>query len=74
MLLGHLSAALVAGGLIGLDRSHHGRPAGLSHTPRATFEYRMTIRTPDPANARRLARSSNGLGSIGAFRIQPTGD
>ena len=31
--LGHLSAALVAGGLIGIERSYHGRPAGFrTHT------------------------------------------
>ncbi len=32
-VLGHLTAALVAGGLIGLERSYHGRPAGFrTHT------------------------------------------
>src|SRR4029450_3659439 len=33
MLFGHLSAALIAGGLIGLERSYPGRPAGFrTHT------------------------------------------
>jgi putative Mg2+ transporter-C (MgtC) family protein len=33
MLFGHLTAALIAGGLIGLERSYHGRPAGFrTHT------------------------------------------
>lgn len=39
-----------------------------------SFEYGMTIRSRDPANAQRLARTLNALGSVVAFRIQPTGD
>jgi putative Mg2+ transporter-C (MgtC) family protein len=39
-----------------------------------SFEYRMIIRTRDPENAQRLAHALNGLGSIVAFRIEPTGD
>src|SRR5229473_386268 len=32
-IMGHLVLALVAGGLIGLERSYHGRPAGFrTHT------------------------------------------
>jgi putative Mg2+ transporter-C (MgtC) family protein len=39
-----------------------------------SFEYRMIIRTRDPANAQTLARTLTALPSVLAFRIEPTGD
>ncbi len=38
------------------------------------FEYRMIIRTTDPANASRLADRLRSIPSIREFRVSPTGD
>jgi putative Mg2+ transporter-C (MgtC) family protein len=38
------------------------------------FEYRMVIRTTDPANTSRLADALRQLDLVREFRISPTGD
>ena len=43
-------------------------------TDNDSFEYRMVIRTADPANTSRLADVLRQLDSVREFRISPTGD
>jgi putative Mg2+ transporter-C (MgtC) family protein len=43
-------------------------------TDNDSFEYRMVIRTADPANTSRLADMLRQLDSVREFRISPTGD
>ncbi len=50
------------------NMSHRLSDDGLS------FEYRMVIRTYDPANLSELAVALRGLNNVRAFRISPTGD
>ena len=38
------------------------------------FEYRMSIQTIDPENARRLAERLRARADVLEFRISPTGD
>ena len=38
------------------------------------FEYRMVMRTTDPANASRLADALRQLELVREFRLSPTGD
>jgi putative Mg2+ transporter-C (MgtC) family protein len=39
-----------------------------------TFEYQMVIHSPDRGNTRLLSQALNGVASVTAFRIAPTGD
>lgn len=60
-VLTRLLVALAAGGLIGIERSYHGRPAGFrTHT--------LVCHTS------RLARRLMQVPSVVEFRIAPTGD
>ena len=40
----------------------------------ASFEYRMSMRTPDVKNMSRLAEHLRRLADVRAFRISPMGD
>lgn len=69
-ILFRLVAALAAGGLIGLERSHRGRPAAIG----ILTEYRMVLRSMGRESARALSDALRANRAVLEYRIAPTTD